>query len=115
MKITHINYSIFKKRRAIMEFLSREQIINDLQQPFETYIEKFDIDDIGIFEEQGQDEIYHMGYTVKKDGKTYHIHTPFRKQENGFTPINNRWTMETDEPDGHDMSFLDVESIFREI
>jgi hypothetical protein len=87
-----------------MEFLSREQIINDLQQSFQPYIEKFGIEDIGIFEEEGQDDRYYIGYTAKKEGKTYHIHTPFIKNnDGGLAPIKNEWTVESDEPQEKDL------------
>ncbi|MEQ2525192.1 hypothetical protein EKG37_06650 [Robertmurraya yapensis] len=100
-----------------MEYLTREQIIHDLQEPLQSYIDQFGIDDIGIFEEQGQDALYYMGYTVNKDGKTYHIHTPFQKNEqNEFTPVKNEWTLETDEPDSKDKSgYYDVESVLKEL
>ena len=100
-----------------MEFLSREQIINDLQQSFQPYIEKFGIEGIGIFEEEGQDDRYYLGYTARKEGKTYHIHTPFIKNNNGdLTPIKNEWTVETDEPQEDDLrGYSDVESAFRQI
>ncbi|MDQ0154447.1 DUF5634 family protein [Robertmurraya andreesenii] len=100
-----------------MEYLPREQIIQALQEPFQSYVEKYGIDDIGIFEEEGQDNIYYMGYTVKKDGKTYHIHSTFRKDhEQELAPINNLWTIETDDPDGKDSTgFTSLENAFREL
>lgn len=49
-----------------MEFLPREQVIRELQEPFHLYIDKYGIDDIGVFEEEGQDHHCYMGYTVKK-------------------------------------------------
>lgn len=100
-----------------MEYLSRAQIINDLQKPFQTYLEQYEIDEIGIYEEDGQEGIYHIGYTVTKDGKTYHIHSSFRKNENEFlAPLNNLWTLETDEPSGDDRTgYRDVESVFQKI
>ncbi|WP_338451080.1 DUF5634 family protein [Niallia oryzisoli] len=100
-----------------MEYLTREQIINDLQQSFQPYIDKFDIEDIGIFEEEGQDDQYFIGYTARKEGKTYHIHTPFKKNNHGeLTPIKNEWTIESDEPEREDIrGFKDVESALREI
>lgn len=100
-----------------MEFLPREQIINELQEPLQSYIEKYGIDDIGIFEEEGQGGHYYFGYTAKKGEKTYHIHAPFRKNDNGeLTPIKNEWVIETDDPGVKDRrGFNDLESAFREI
>ncbi|HZG72950.1 MAG TPA: DUF5634 family protein [Chondromyces sp.] len=100
-----------------MEFLSREQIINELQESLPSYIEKFDIDSIGIFEEQGQGNHYYLGYTVNKAGKTYHIHLPYKKNDSGeLTPVTSEWIVETDEPDKDDhKGYDDLESVFREI
>jgi len=100
-----------------MEFIQREEMINELQQPFPSFINRYGIDDIGIFEEEGQDENYYLGYTVKKNGKTYHIHTPYQKAENGkLAPLNKEWTVETDEPRNEDRKgYQDLESALRDI
>lgn len=100
-----------------MEYLAREQIIDELQQSFQPYLNQFDLDDIGVFEEAGQGNHYYIGYTAKKDGKTYHIHTPFIKNNKGeLAPLNNDWTIETDEPEKNDHhGYTTVESAFREI
>ena len=100
-----------------MEFLSRKQIINELQQPFQSYLEKFDLEGISIFEEEGQEDHYYLGYTVKKSGEIYHIHTPYKKNNNGeLAPIKNEWTIETDEPQKDDLrGYPDLESAFREM
>lgn len=100
-----------------MQFLSRDDIINDLQQSFQTYINKYGLDDIGIFEEEGQGNQYYIGFTAKKSGRTYHIHAPFIKNQNGeLTPSQNDWTIESDEPDRKDLhGFNDVESALSEL
>jgi Family of unknown function (DUF5634) len=100
-----------------LEFLSREEILNELQQSLPTYIEQYNLDDIGLYEEQGQGDIYYMGYTVNKDGKTYHIHTPYHKNENGQMASQQKsWTVELDEPNKEDLKgYNDLESVFRDI
>lgn len=99
-----------------MESLSREQIINELQGNFQSYIDKYGIDDIGIFEEEGQDDIYYIGYTIKKSGETYHLHSTFRKNNNELTPINHLWSIESDDPQGEDLTgFEDIESALHQI
>lgn len=100
-----------------MEFLPREQIINALQEAFQSYIDKYGIDDIGIFEEEGQNNQYYLGYTVKKAEKTYHIHSPYIKDDNGgLAPAENEWTVESDEPKGKDRrGFTNLEQAFKEI
>lgn len=92
-----------------MNFIPREQLIAELQQSFQSYINQYGIDDIGIFEEEGQDDQYHLGYTIKKEGKTYFIHSSYRKNNSGaLAPINNEWTIETDEPQTKDLSGFDT-------
>jgi hypothetical protein len=100
-----------------MESLPREQHITNMQKSFQTYINQYGIDDIGIFEEEGQDDLYYLGYTVKKDGKTYHIHSPYRKDIHGdLSPIENEWTIEPDEPQKTDLKgFHSLDSAFRNI
>ncbi len=100
-----------------MEFLPRDQIINELKQAFPSYIEKYGIDAIGIFEEEGQDDKYHLGYTVTKQGKTYHVHTPYIKNNSGdLAPLKEEWNIETDDPDKKDQhGYSNLESVFREI
>jgi hypothetical protein len=100
-----------------MEFLPRAQIINELQEPFQSYIQKFGIDDIGIFEEEGEKDLYHMGYTVNKSGNTYHIHRAYRKDDNGgLAPDMHEWTVESDDPEKEDIGgYKDLESVFKSI
>lgn len=100
-----------------MEYLSREQIMNNLQQSFQEIMDQYDVDDIGIFEEEGKGDRYYLGYTVNKDGKTYHIHTPYIKNNSGqLAPAQQEWTIETDEPNKKDLKgFHDLGSVFREI
>lgn len=99
-----------------MEFLSREQLINELQQSFQAYLDKYNLDGIGIFEEEGQDNRYYLGYTAEKEGKTYHIHIPYIKNNSGgLAPLKEEWTVESDDPKEDDLrGFNDLESVFRE-
>lgn len=106
-----------QKEDLRVEFLSREEILNDLQQLLPTYLDKYNLDDIGIYEEQGQGDVYYIGYTVKKDGKTYHIHTPYHQNEHGeLTSHQQSWTAEPDEPNKEDLKgYHDLDSVFRDI
>lgn len=94
-----------RKDDKIMEYTNRDEVIKDLQQAFQPLMDKYEIEDIGVFEEQGQKNQYHIGYTIRKEGKTYMVHTPYLKNENGqLTPSNDEWTVETDEPNLEDRS-----------
>ncbi|MCM3585458.1 DUF5634 family protein [Mesobacillus maritimus] len=98
-----------------MDFSPREEVLSELQQSFTSYIEKYNLDDIGLFEEQGENQQYHVGYTVKKNGKTYHIHTPYQLNEHGeLAALNHEWVAEPDDPNKKDAhSYQDVDSILR--
>jgi hypothetical protein len=100
-----------------MDFLPREQILRELQHASHEYMEKYKLDDIGIFEEQGQGDHYHVGYNVKKGDKAYHIHTSFRKNDHGeLAPAEQAWVLESDDPQGDDKKgYPDLESVLREI
>jgi hypothetical protein len=103
--------------RILVEYLSREQITNELQQSFQPFLNKYQIEGISIFEEEGQDDRYYLGYTTRKDGKTHHIHLPFQKdRDGGLAPIDNKWTVESDNPMEKDLTeFVDLDDVFREI
>lgn len=100
-----------------MKFLPRDQIINNLKQAFPSFIDNFSFDAIGIFEEEGQEDKYYFGYTVTKQGKVYHIHTPYIKNNRGdLAPLEDEWTVETDDPEKNDQrGYANLESVFREI
>ena len=40
--------------------------MNELQQSFQPYLNKYGIEAIGIFEEEGQDDRYYLGYTTQR-------------------------------------------------
>ncbi|MDC3415457.1 DUF5634 family protein [Aquibacillus salsiterrae] len=95
---------------------TRQQLITELQDTFETIIETYDIDAIGIFEEEGQDSNYYVGYTVKKDDKEFFINQPYKKENNQLALLNQQWTIETDEPSTTDKRVLqNLEDVLKEI
>jgi hypothetical protein len=105
------------KGDSIVESMTREQILADLQRSFEGYLNEYGADSIGTYEEPGQGGRYYFGCTVKKDDRTFHIHTPFAQQEDGsFTALGNGWTAETDDPKLQDKrGYGDLESALKEI
>jgi hypothetical protein len=100
-----------------MEFIPREQLIDDIQDSFQPIIEKYNVDDIGVFEEEGQDDYYYVGYTVRKNGKVYMVHLPFQKNSEGhLAPAKQEWTVETDEPTEADGEGYDnLDEVFQNI
>ncbi|RIW28233.1 hypothetical protein D3H55_21960 [Bacillus salacetis] len=100
-----------------MAFLSREQLINDLQTAFPSLMDDYKLENIGIFEEEGQKDQYYLGYTARKDGKAYMIHLPYKKDhDGGLEPSSSQWTIESDDPGTIDTSgYESLESAFRGI
>ncbi|TYS14469.1 hypothetical protein FZC78_18445 [Rossellomorea vietnamensis] len=100
-----------------MAFISREQLINELQTAFPSLLEEYGLENIGIFEEEGQKDQYYLGYTVKKDGNAYMIHLPYKKDhDGGLEPASDQWTIESDAPESADTTGFDsMEAALREI
>ncbi|WP_226669878.1 DUF5634 family protein [Metabacillus litoralis] len=100
-----------------MEINNRESVIHELQHSFSPLMNKYGIEDIGVFEEEGQKDLYHIGYTIRKDGKSFMVHTPYIKKEDGhLEPGNQEWTIETDDPNHEDVSgFKDLDEALRSI
>lgn len=83
--------------------VTREDILNDLQQSFRSYLDTYHLDDIGLFEEQGPNGTYYIGYTISRNGDTYMIHQAYKKNHEGlFSLASDEWTIETDEPSFND-------------
>ncbi|MRH42630.1 hypothetical protein GH741_08020 [Aquibacillus halophilus] len=100
-----------------MEYIPRQQILGEIQNNFQTILETYDIDEVGIFEEEGQDNNYYMGYTITKDDKAFLIHQTFKKNDEGnMAPVLQEWTVESDEPNDEDRSgFGSLDEIFNKI
>ncbi|MFC7395474.1 DUF5634 family protein [Scopulibacillus cellulosilyticus] len=78
-----------------MEYISRETILNHMSADLENVMIRFDIDHVGIYEEEGEGENYYIGYTVKKDGKVYMINMPFIKNDkNELAVAEQTWTIQ---------------------
>ncbi|MBM6619965.1 DUF5634 family protein [Bacillus sp. RD4P76] len=75
-------------------------MLADFIHSLEPMLEKYDLDDIGIYEEEGQGSNYFMGYTIRKDGKAFMINRPYVKNENKELALEkDEWTIQTDEGD----------------
>ncbi|WP_026672730.1 DUF5634 family protein [Alkalihalobacterium bogoriense] len=92
-----------------MESVTRETILQEMNDSLERIMNKYDVDDIGIFEEQGEAEEYYIGYTIRKADAVFMVHRPFYKDEQGLlAPHEKKWTVEfEDGEDFHGFSSLD--------
>ncbi len=80
--------------------MTRDELRTYYTNTFETVMDQYDLEDIGVYEEEGPEQLYFMGYTIRKDGKVYHVHLPYEKRENGNLEVNKKeWTIQTDDGD----------------
>ncbi|WP_209365892.1 DUF5634 family protein [Sediminibacillus dalangtanensis] len=100
-----------------MEHVTIDQIRGDLQDSFEPLMKKYNIDDIGTFEEEGPEDDYYIGYTVRKNGRVYMVHMPFAKTDEGQLELaRQEWTVETDDPTDEDISgFPTIDAVFEQL
>jgi hypothetical protein len=100
-----------------MEYITREEIMNDLQRSFHSLMDSYKLEDIGIFEEQGPNGEYYIGYTINQNGGTYMLHQTYMANHAGqFGLITKEWTIETDEPNFHDKKgFGSIEEAFQHL
>lgn len=100
-----------------MEYGSREEIMNTLQQSFHSLLDRYKLEDIGVFEEQGPNREYYIGYTINQNGGTYMLHQTYKTNDNGqFELVNKEWTIETDEPNFEDKKgYGSIEEAFQDL
>ncbi|MCM3600853.1 DUF5634 family protein [Robertmurraya korlensis] len=100
-----------------MKYGTREEIMNTLQQSFHSLMDTYQLEDIGVFEEQGPNGEYYFGYTINQNGGTYMLHQTYKANHNGkFELITNEWTIETDEPNFNDKKgYENIEEAFHHL
>jgi len=92
-----------------MEYLAREEVVDRLNQELDEMMTKYQLEDIGVFEEQGEGAMYYMGFTVRKDGEVFMVHKPFAKNEKGqLAATKEGWVIESDEGDTSGYPSLDA-------
>lgn len=91
-----------------MDFLSREAIISEMSQSLEELLRKYDLEDIGVFEEEGEANRYYLGYTIRRNGNVHMVHLPFMKNDQGnLAPIDDAWVVESENGDTHGYQSLE--------
>ena len=100
-----------------MIYLQREVIVNDLMHSFKPLMENHQLEDIAVFEEEGEGDTYYMGYSVRKNDSVYMIHRPFKKNEKDeLTPVSNEWIIESDAGDNIEArGFENLDEVFEQI
>ncbi|MFC0274033.1 DUF5634 family protein [Metabacillus herbersteinensis] len=97
-----------------MEFLSREEVVRDLTDSMQSIMVQYDVEDIGVYEEEGEGNQYYMGYTIRKNGKVYMINTPYVKNEDHELAQQNQiWTIQ--EGTGESKGYQSLSDVFKKI
>jgi hypothetical protein len=97
-----------------MEFTNREELLNNMNVHLQDLLLKYDLDDIGIYEEEGPGDTYYAGYTVRKDGKVYMLNMPYVKDHKGGLALQEQeWTIQ--EETGEAKGFHSMEEVFNHI
>ncbi|WP_027409106.1 DUF5634 family protein [Anoxybacteroides tepidamans] len=80
-----------------MEFVPRSAIIHEFIDTLEPMMDVYGLDQVGIFEEEGNGDTYYIGYTINKDDDMIILHMPFVKNERGELALEKEeWTIRAD-------------------
>lgn len=97
-----------------MEFFPRDAIINEMNKSLSSILHQYNLEDVGVFEEEGEGNSYYLGYTIRKNNEVYMIHQQFTKNDQGeLTVTNNEWIIESD--DGDTRGYQSLEDVFHYI
>ncbi|HWO95616.1 MAG TPA: DUF5634 family protein [Bacillus sp. (in: firmicutes)] len=97
-----------------MHFLKREERMNEMLHSLESLLKQHQLDEIEIYEEEGEDELYYMGYTVKKGEHVYMVHQPYVKNEKKELALKEpQWTIQSEQ--GESKGYPSLEDVFNQI
>ncbi|WP_102347150.1 DUF5634 family protein [Bacillus sp. Marseille-P3661] len=91
-----------------MEYKNRESILDEMQKSLQPLMQQYDLDSIGIYEEQGEDENYYIGYSIEKKDNFFIINLPYVKNEQGNLAVKDtNWTIQLDDHEEKNIKSLD--------
>lgn len=94
--------------RKMMQYINREVLLNDLQTRLQGLMEEYDLEDIGIYEEQGAGNEHYVGFTIRKNGEVYMVNLPFVKNHNNELVVSEQdWTIQKEDGESHGYNNLD--------
>jgi hypothetical protein len=97
-----------------MEFINREQLISEMTQMLQELMEEYDLEEIGVYEEEGEGNQCYFGFTVRKDGHVYMINNPFIKNSKGeVAPASHEWTVQSET--GENKGYTSLDEVFNRI
>jgi hypothetical protein len=97
-----------KERLMIVEYKNREIILKEMQQSLQPLMKQYDLDSIGIYEEEGEDENYYLGYSIEKNDNFFIINIPYIKNNEGELAVKDtNWTIQLDDHEEKNLKNLD--------
>jgi hypothetical protein len=94
--------------REMMQYINREILLNDLTNRLQDLMMEYDLEDIGIYEEQGAGDEHYIGFTIRKNGAVYMVNLPFVKNQNGELVVREQdWTIQKEDGEAHGYRSLD--------
>ncbi|GIN84542.1 hypothetical protein J6TS2_09280 [Heyndrickxia sporothermodurans] len=97
-----------------MDYINRETLLDQMNAQLKDMMERYQLEDIGIYEEEGMGKDYYIGYTIRKNGKIYMLSMPYEKNGLGKLSLKNKeWTIQGEE--GEAKVFHSLEDVFLKI
>ncbi|WPL42447.1 DUF5634 family protein [Priestia megaterium] len=66
-----------------MEYVKRETAISELTHHMDDILNKYNLQGVSVYEEEGEGNHYYLGYTVKKDDHVFMLNRPYIKDKDG--------------------------------
>jgi len=97
-----------------LNYIPYEQLKNDMTHQLKELMTKYDLEDIGIYEEEGTGDTFYLGYTIRKDGRIYMVNMPYKKDHHGRLALEHQdWTIQEEE--GESKGYQSLEEVFSHI
>lgn len=92
-----------------MEQITVETLFNEFEQSLPALIEQYNLDKASVYEEEGENGNFYIGYAVKKSKKIFFIHLPFEQDDKGqLKMLANDWTIRAENEEYNGFDSLDT-------
>ena len=97
-----------------MEYVKRETAISELTHHMDDILNKYNLQGVSVYEEEGEGNHYYLGYTVKKNDQVFMVNKPYIKDKDGKLAVEKQeWTLQGNE--GETNGYTSLEDAFQKI
>ncbi|MCM3151373.1 DUF5634 family protein [Priestia megaterium] len=97
-----------------MEYVGREAIVSELTHHMDDILNKYNLQGVSVYEEEGEGNHYYLGYTVKKNDHVFMLNRPYLKDKDGKLAVEKQeWTVQGNE--GEKNGYTSLEDAFQKI